>query len=267
MAPTSPTPADPFASRRDDYLAHNETVRGLVRHMLVARQVARHLPDPPGQIADIGGGDGRQSVPLARRDYEIALLDPSEAMLQKARERVASEPDAVRNRVRILQGFGEDAPVLLGERCFDIVLCHGVLMYVDDPGPLLDALPRLVKPGGVVSILTKNADALAMRSAFEGRYRDALTALEADRDRGGMGVTRADRLDDLRAQLADRGLHHETWYGVRIFTDHLGNQPPGDDIDDILALEWQAGCRDPYRRVARLIHLIARRAEVRAAPA
>ena len=92
MATTSPTPADPFASRRDGYLAHNEMIRGLVQHMLVERQLARHLPDPPAQVADIGGGDGRQSVPLARQGYEVVLLDPLDAMLEKARARLASEP-------------------------------------------------------------------------------------------------------------------------------------------------------------------------------
>jgi hypothetical protein len=59
--------------------------------------------------------------------------------------------------------------------------------------------------------------------------------------------------------LETNSLTLEAWYGIRIFTDHLGNAPPGPDIDDILELEWQAGSRDPYRRVARLIHVIARR--------
>jgi SAM-dependent methyltransferase len=258
-------PDDPFAARRDGYLAHNETIRGLVRHTLVARQLVRHLPEPPARVADIGGGDGRQSVPLAQRGYEVALLDPSDAMLQRARQRLADEPPDVQRRVRLLQGYGEDAPGLLGERSVDVALCHGVLMYIEDPRPLIDALARLTQPGGIISVLTKNADALAMRSAFEGRYRDALTALDADRDRGGMGVTRADRLDDLLAMLNGCGFDLEAWYGVRVFTDHLGNQPPNSDIDDILELEWQAGCRDPYRRVARLIHVVARRDGNRAA--
>lgn len=173
MTTSSPTPADPFVSWRDDYLAYNETVRGLVRHTLVARQLALHLPEPPARIAGIDGGDGWQSVPLARQGYAVALLDPSEAMLQTARDRLDGEPAEVRQRVRFLQGFGQDAPELLGEGHFDVVRCHG----------------------------------------------------------------------------------------VRVLTDHLGNQPPGPDIDDILELEWQAGWRNPYRQIARLIHLIARRNE------
>ena len=49
------------------------------------------------------------------------------------------------------------------------------------------------------------------------------------------------------------------WYGVRVFTDHLGDNPPDPNLPDVLKLEWEAGRRDPYRSVARLIHLIGQR--------
>ncbi len=48
------------------------------------------------------------------------------------------------------------------------------------------------------------------------------------------------------------------WYGVRVFTDHLGDDSPPDPtlLEEIIKLEWEAGRRHPYRGVARLIHLI-----------
>jgi hypothetical protein len=49
------------------------------------------------------------------------------------------------------------------------------------------------------------------------------------------------------------------WYGIRTFTDHLGDTPPGPDIDHVVEAEWAAGQRDPYRQVARLIHYIHHR--------
>ncbi|MGH7718781.1 MAG: class I SAM-dependent methyltransferase, partial [Gemmatimonadaceae bacterium] len=36
----------------------------------------RYLPAPPAHIADVGGGAGRYALPLARRGYEVHLLDP-----------------------------------------------------------------------------------------------------------------------------------------------------------------------------------------------
>jgi hypothetical protein len=133
-------------------------------------------------------------------------------------------------------------------------------MYLETARPMVAALSALAGPGGVVSILTKNAAALAARPALEGRYADALSSLKADRDRGRLGVvTRGDTVNGLSEAFADAGLTVESWYGVRVFTDHLGNALPGDDLPEILELEWEAGKREPYRSVARMIHVIGRK--------
>jgi len=156
----------------------------------------------------------------------------------------------------VLHGRGEDAPGLVGAEV-DAVLCHGVVMYLDDPTALIAALATLARPGGLVSILAKNADALALRPALQGRWRDSLAAFDADRDEGGLGVvTRADTVAGLTQQLHAVGVDVVAWYGVRAFTDHLTGVRPGDDLNDIVAVEWEAGRRDPYRRLARLFHVV-----------
>ena len=55
----------------------------------------------------------------------------------------------------------------------------------------------------------------------------------------------------------------ESWYGVRGFADHLGEKLPGEDLPEVLELEWEAGKREPYRSVARLIHVLGRKRLVR----
>jgi len=76
-----------------------------------------------------------------------------------------------------------------------------------------------------------------------------------------IGVTaRADRLADLTARLEGHGLDVTAWYGVRVFTDTApGDAEPPPDVEALLACEERAGRTDPYRRVAALLHLIARR--------
>jgi S-adenosylmethionine-dependent methyltransferase len=131
------------------------------------------------------------------------------------------------------------------------------------PRPLIQALCALLLPGGVVSVLTKNAAALAMRPALEGRYQDALVSLEADRDRGRLGViTRGDTVESVYGTFGEAGVEALRWYGVRVFTDHLGERTPADDLPDMLELEWEAGRRDPYKSVARLIHVLGRKKPV-----
>jgi S-adenosylmethionine-dependent methyltransferase len=251
--------SDPYAHLAERFVAHYDTLRGAVRAELVARQLDGHLPGT-GRVADVGGGAGRQAIRLARLGYEVTLLDPSEEMLTRAREAVRAEPPPVQERVTLLRATGEEAPQVVEAGAFRVVLCHAVLPYVEDPEPLLRSVSVLAAPGGVVSVLAKNAGALAMRPALEGRFADAVAAFEADADRGGLGVpTRAHALDLLVDVLAKHGIELEAWYGIRVFTDHLGPVPPGDDFARVLEAERRAGERDPYRSVARLLHLVGRR--------
>ena len=211
----------------EHFLEHYETLRGVVRLELMDRQLSEHLGEPPARICDVGGGAGHNSIPLAQRGYEVKILDPFEEMLQKARQTLDAEEEAVRGRVELVGGNGEDAPRIFGSETFDAVLCHGVLIYLENPDPLIEALSIIARPGAVISILTKNTDALAMRPALEGRYKEALASFDSDRETNRLGsVTRTDTVPELSTKLKSYGIELEQWYGVRVFTDHLDDRPP-----------------------------------------
>lgn len=115
-------------------------------------------------------------------------------------------------------------------------------------------------PGALLSLVFKNADALAMRPALEGRWTGALAAFDATDDVGGLGVpTRAHALSDVTALLEDAGFDVVTWFGIRVFSDHLLDVPV-DDLAAVLPAEAEASRRDPYRGLGRLIHVVATRA-------
>ncbi|MFD8560640.1 methyltransferase domain-containing protein [Streptosporangium canum] len=249
----SPSGADLSAG----YARHSRTLRGAIRHGLVARALFTHLPTEPQRILDIGGGDGHQAVQLARAGHHVTLLDADTTMLQLAQERLKGEPEQVRANVVLVHGRGEHAGDLVGGG-FDAACCHGVLMYCDDPTSLLTQLVAAVRAGGRISVLAKNATALAMRPALEGRWADALEMMDTTTEVGNLGVSsRADTIPGVRRLLVDLGATTTKWYGVRVFTDHLGDTPVGEDFDQILEAEWRAGLCEPYRRVARLFHIIA----------
>lgn len=56
----------------------------------------------PGRLLEIGCGTGRVLLSLARSGREITGIDLSEAMLERARAKLAAEPPGVRGRVRLL---------------------------------------------------------------------------------------------------------------------------------------------------------------------
>jgi len=78
-------PADdlraPLAGRFVD--GHYGMLRGRVRTYVIAAHLRDHLPGPPAAVADVGGGAGNQSIPLARDGYQVTIVDPSEAMLAR----------------------------------------------------------------------------------------------------------------------------------------------------------------------------------------
>jgi SAM-dependent methyltransferase len=167
--------------------------------------------------------------------------------------------------VRLERGLIEHYPERAGVPRFPAVLCHGVLMYAADPDPVLRSIAGLTAPGGMASLLVRNGDALAMRPGLAGDWAACAEAFDTDRYRNRIGITaRADRLADLTARLAVHGLTVTAWYGVRVFTDTTpGDAEPPPDLAALLACEERAGRTDPYRGVAALLHLIARREDSR----
>ncbi|MDX6367030.1 MAG: hypothetical protein QOK30_2106 [Nocardioidaceae bacterium] len=236
------------------------TVKGQVRTFVLHRQLLAHLPAPPATVLDVGGGAAHQSLPLARLGYQVTVLDSSAAMLARAEQRVADEPPAVRRRVRLVEGPGEDASGAMSGERFAAVLCHGVLMYLARPEPMVRELCRCVAPGGVVSIMALNAATMAVRPALDQRWADALAAFDATQEAGVLGAqTRGDTVDHLSGLLGQGDTRVEAWYGGWLFSDWLDLPLATTDVAGLAAVELEASRRDPYRKLSRVFHLVGRR--------
>jgi S-adenosylmethionine-dependent methyltransferase len=242
------------------------SVKGRVRTYVLHQQLLAHLPAPPAPVLDVGGGAGHQSFPLAQAGYDVTLLDPSPAMLDKAQRRLEGLPGEVQRRVTLLSADGENADEAVNGRRFAAVLCHGVLGYLERPEPVVDQLCRCTAAGGVVSIMAGNAKAMAVRPALERRWDDALASFDARREIGVLGVpTRADTVEELSELVRRRGVEPLEWYGVWLFVDWLDFS--GVDLDPsdakqvvaVAAVELEASRRDPYRQLSRVFHLVGRK--------
>lgn len=253
--------SDAWAAVADQYVdSVVGSVKGRVRVHVLHQHLLAHLPAPPAAVVDVGGGAGHQGLPLARLGYAVTIVDPSSAMLAKAAEAVSQAEPAIRQRVRLVQASGEQAPRVLAGTRFAAVLCHGVLMYVEQPEPLVAALGELAAPDGVVSIVAQNAATCAVRPALEGRWADALASFDTRREVGVLGLaTRADTIEELTAMLARHDVRRQAWYGVWLFTDGWARDAQPTPLDDVLAVELEASRRDPYRHLSRLFHLIGRK--------
>jgi SAM-dependent methyltransferase len=258
---------DTWASLADQFADEAyATVKGYVRTYVMHRQLLEHLPPAPATVLDVGGGAGHQSLPLAQAGYQVMLLDPSRAMLDKAEQRLERLPAEARRRVTLLQADGENAVAAVGGRRFDAVLCHGVLGYLERPEPMVGQLCRCAAPGGIVSIMTGNARAMAVRPAMERRWQDALASFDATTEIGVLGVQgRADTVDGLSEILRRDDVEPVRWYGVWLFVDWLefsgAALDPADSaqVEAQAAVELEASRRDPYRQLSRVFHLVGRK--------
>jgi S-adenosylmethionine-dependent methyltransferase len=242
------------------------SVKGLVRTYVMHQQLLEHLPPPPASVLDVGGGAGHQSFPLALAGYDVTLLDSSPAMLDKARQRLARLPDEVQRRVTFVQADGENAEKAVNGQRFAAVLCHGVLGYLQDPEPMVTQLCRCAAADGIVSIMTGNAKAGAVRPALERRWDDALASFDARTEIGVLGVQgRADTVEELSELISSRDVEPLRWYGVWLFVDWLefsgAELDPGDakQVEATAAVELEASRRDPYRQLSRVFHLVGRK--------
>lgn len=242
------------------------SAKGRVRTYVLHQHLLEHLPEPPATVLDVGGGAGHQSFPLAQAGYEVTLLDPSPAMLDKARQRLQRLPEKTQRRVTFVRADGESAAEAVNGRRFDAVLCHGVLGYLEDPEPLVNELCRCAAPGGVVSIMSGSARTGAVRPAMERRWGDALAAFDATGEIGVLGVpTRGDTVEHLSELMLSQGVEPLRWYGVWLFTDWLEFSGAELDLGDseqmaaMAAVELEASRRDPYRQLSRPFHLVGRK--------
>ncbi|GAA4230528.1 methyltransferase [Actinomadura meridiana] len=226
------------------------------------RGVLDRIAPEAGQsdVVDVGGGTGGFAVPLAELGHRVTVVDANPDALA-ALERRAAESGV---SVRAVQGDAVDLPDLLGPDAADLVLCHSVLEYVDDPGAAMAALAGTVRPGGSVSVLVAGQVAAALHRALSGHFDDARMVLTGTSGRWGEGdrMPRRFTRETLSELVRGSGLRVAELHGVRIFADLVPNglqEGDAGSADALLALESVAAVHPVLRDLATQLHLVADR--------
>lgn len=218
---------------------------------LFYRLVWKDLAFSGKRVLDFGCGFGVTASHLAAENEVVALEPNSEMLLRGVREHPYVQ---ICGGIEALSQFGDES--------FDVILCHNVLEYAAEREAVLGEFARLLKAGGVLSVVKHNpAGKVFHKAVFEGNTEKALSLLQ-----GGAAVSvnfgevkeYSDR--DLAAWCGDR-FEVEKTVGIRTFYGLQKNEWKFEESweDRLFALESAAGEISPYRDAAFFHHVVLKK--------
>lgn len=240
-------------------------VRGFVRTAVVRENLKGYDLGPNGgngKIIDLGGGSGGDAIWLAQQGHQVLVIEPSPEMAERARQAVRKHN--LESEVEVVRGYPEEVLDSSHDEQYDSVLSHGVLMYLSDPSVHLDVIERLLKPGGLASIVTKGKAAAMQRLTHAGKYAEAEALQASGRFTNNLGIEVSTvNYAEMKKLLARRALHFsEVFYGVRILSD-LDNRLLSSINSQELAkrLEHELELSQDYntRGMGHMLHFLARK--------
>jgi ubiquinone/menaquinone biosynthesis C-methylase UbiE len=210
-------------------------------------------------VVDVGGGTGGFAVPLAEAGHTVTVVDPSPDALAALLRRAADA--GVADKVSGLQGDADSLAELIAAGSADLVLCHAVLEFVDDPPVVASALVRALRPGGAASVLVANRVAAVLSRAIAGQFGLATSLVSAGdlRTPGRDTLRRRYDVDSATSLLESTGLAVEQVHGVRVVADLVPGVLADADPEGLTAFELAVSASPPYRDIATQLHLLARR--------
>jgi len=125
--------------------------------------VAARLALKGARVLDVGCGGGILSEALARAGASVMGIDLAPRVLDVARLHLRESGQHVDYREVSVEALAADTPA-----AFDAVTCMEMLEHVPDPGSVISACARLLKPGGMLFVSTLNRTPAAFAVAIVG---------------------------------------------------------------------------------------------------
>ncbi len=178
--------------------------------------VARRARLKGARVLDVGCGGGLLSEALAGEGANVVAIDLAREVLDIARLHLLESGRQVDYREISAEALAAAEPA-----SFDVITCMEMLEHVPDPGAVLAACARLLKPGGKLFVSTINRTPKAFALAIVGA--------------------------EYLLRLLPRGTHH---YGGFLKPSEVSRwlRVAGMDVRDVTGLGY-----DPILRRARLI--------------
>lgn len=215
---------------------------------MLKRIVWKQLGEIEGKkILDFGSGEGITANHFADKNTVVAV-EPSEEML---RNRWAD--------YRYRQIVGDVSKLSeLEKESFDLIICHNVLEYIDDKEQVLHELCRLLKVGGMLSVVKHNRAGRVMQMAVllddMGKANDLLDGKDGASSQ--FGAIRY--YEDEQIAKWNKGLKLLDTFGICTFWRLQQNQEKQGTEEwqnQMVQLEMRVSKLEEYRKIAFFHHL------------
>lgn len=175
---------------------------------------------PVLDVLDLGGGTGGDAVRLSASGHRVTVVDPSPDALASLNRR-AVEAGRPEGSVTGILGDTTDLTEHVDPGSFDLVLCHGVLEHVDDPGQALAAVAAVLRDEGFVSVVVAGRLAAVLARALAGDFAGAQTTYGSSADAWDLRADGPRRFvrAEVDSLLADHGFLGVQTSALRVFAD------------------------------------------------
>ncbi len=252
--------------RNFDDLAHRfarnvyDSLKGQIRLAVISRDLQALVPqlytNKPLRILDAGCGRAPVSVPLLAYGHHLSLVDVSVEMLKLA----LADADGAATLPQWFHGSALQyhQQVWSGEP-FDVIFCHAVLEWVENPQSLLEGLLAMLAPNGVLSIIFYNRDGLIFKNLLRTNFRKIKKG-QFQGTRRSLTPTYPRSITEVKGLTQTLGLTELCHSGIRVFHDYVFNeQDRNREPEELLAMELEYSQRSPFRELGRYQHLLLRK--------
>ncbi len=234
------------------------TTKGKMRQALWNYHLHQSLDlnSTPLRIFDAGGGTGMMAANLLvqQPNHQITINDISIDALEVAKARLQEY-----QHVDYIPG---EVQAISDANGFDLVICHAVLEWLQQPLGLIPHLLSLIKPGGYLSLSFFNKDAKRFGNILYGNFdyvHQGMQVKNQVRMNPNNAVTPAEVIDTLQ--------HHNMTIirqaGIRCFHDYVRDRSQQiSEFDTLLALEKEYGTQHPYLWLGKYFHIIAQKPDL-----
>ena len=125
--------------------------------------VRARVPLQGARVLDVGCGGGLLSEALAKSGADVVAIDLAPELVKVARLHGLESGVDVDYRVQSVESLADEQP-----GSFDAVTCMEMLEHVPDPGAILAACARALRPGGRLFVSTLNRTPAAFALAIVG---------------------------------------------------------------------------------------------------